>query len=127
MLAKSLELQQQQHASFCSTVSSKNSTLQPCTLNGSPTDTTFRNDTAAESLPAQLIGSFSWRRNMEWLCSDACDTTYAADIGDRPVESIADDVRFIGGLKVLCCLSIVLVHVCVFVVHVSSECRVSFM
>lgn len=84
-----------------------------CAPAESPPTPCFHHGTTVETLPAQLIGSFSWRRNLQWLCS--------ADVDDDTIGTIADDVRFIGGLKVLCCLSILLVHVCVFVVQISSE------
>lgn len=67
-----------------------------------------------ECLLAQLVGSFSWQRNIDRLFKGAGCTS--------DVDDIEDDVRIVSGLKVICSLAIMLVHVCVFLVHVSSKC-----
>lgn len=68
---------------------------------------------ADECLLAQLVGSFSWQRNLNRLFEGGGCTS--------DVDDIEDDVRIVSGLKVLCSLAIMLVHVCVFLLHVSSE------
>lgn len=70
-----------------------------------------------ECLLAELIGAFSWQRNLNRLFVGDRSTRADYDVDD----GIDDDVRVVSALKVLCCLAIMLVHVCVFLVHISSE------
>lgn len=65
----------------------------------------------------QLIASFSWQRNYRRLF----DVSHMNSSSSSAADDIEYDLNVVGGLKVMCCLSIVLVHICVFLVNVSSE------
>lgn len=114
--AKSLELQHKTRTDDADGDLKKSfretSTVKPTTT----TTTQVKRTDKKEGLLAQLIGSFSWQRNYRRLFDVS-----PMKCGSSAADDIEDDLHVVGGLKVMCCLSIVLVHVCVFLVHVSSK------
>lgn len=60
----------------------------------------------------KLFRCLSWSRNLSYFCGTECP---------RNSCDHKDDVPVVSGLRVLSCLSIIGVHLCVFLMHVSSE------